>query len=248
MPRAANVAANAHHSVPSALPSTEPISAEPLGCPETGLVCPALAALFGPHAPINAEARNWVLALAPCADCRVAFECGRNSLRHLRLGQREREILTAAEAGALAVTEPGMSRSVSAARRRAAQSLGKAGLVASITPSLAERGRSQRATVALTELGRYVMAAYGRYIRAGKPVRWTRPLRGVSFPGRDPAELRDEAMARTQSALRDTLTELKGALVAAISRPLTSPEKLDAITRHLESKASLLRAVLEPSR
>jgi len=231
-----------------AAPAPEAAPPAPLACPETGVACAALEALFGTLAPAGEEARSWVMGLAPCTHCRVAFEYGRNTLRHLRLGQREREILIAAEAGAFAVTEPGMSRSVSAARRRAAQSLGKAGLVAAVSPAPFKGARAQRAMVTLTELGRYVMAAYGRYIKAGKPVRWTRPLRGISFPGLDPSELRDETLARTQSALRDTLNELKGVLVAAITKPQASPERLDAVTRHLETKATLLRAVLEPGR
>ena len=55
-------------------------------------------------------------------------------------------------------------------------------------------------------------------------------------------------MARTHSALRDTLDELKGVLIAAIARPQKNPDLLDSVTRHLERKATLLRAVLEPAR
>ncbi len=92
------------------------------------------------------------------------------------------------------------------------------------------------------------MIAYGRYITAGKPVRWTRPARGAVLPGRDPADLIGDTLALTQAALRDTLNDLKGVLVAAIGRPLKSPGTLDTVTRHLERKATLLKAVLEPSR
>ncbi len=189
------------------------------------------------------------MALAPCGQCRVGFETGRDALRHVRLGQREREILVAATTGPLTLTEPGMTRSLSAARRRAALSLGKAGLV---TPDVASStdGASgpKRATVALTELGNYVMSAYGRYLSAGKPVRWTRPLRGVSLPGHDPASLASEVLTRTETALRDTLTELKGVLLAAIGGRLKDPARLDAVTRHLEQKATLLKSVLEAAR
>ena len=92
------------------------------------------------------------------------------------------------------------------------------------------------------------MVAYGRYITAGKPVRWTRPARGAVLPGRDPADLIGETLALTQAALRNTLNDLKGVLIAAIGRPLKSPGLLDTVTRHLERKATLLKAVLEPSR
>jgi hypothetical protein len=152
----------------------------------------------------------------------------------------------------LAVTETGMTRSLSAARRRAALSLGKAGLVApAVMPQGAEADgapKAQRATVALTELGRYVMAAYGRFLVAGKPVRWTRPARGVALPGRDPSELRGEALAHTEAALRKTLNDLKEVLIAAIGGRLRDPGHLDGVTRHLEAKASLLKAVLQPAR
>ena len=228
--------------------------AQTLGCPESGAICPALVALFGPLAPAGDDARAWVQTLAPCAHCRVAFEAGRDRLRRARLGQREREVLLAAAAGgALVLTEPGMSRSVSASRRRAAQTLTRAGLVAPVpmpprTGGVPGASGSARATVALTALGRYVMAAYGRFLMGGKPVRWTRPARGVALPGRDPAELRDEALARTETALRDTLNELKGVLIAAVTRPQKSPGLLDSVTRHLEQKAALLKAVLAPAR
>ena len=169
----------------------------------------------------------------------------------MRLGQRERDILLAAAAhDALVLTEPGMSRSLSAARRRAALSLGKAGLVAPVVALASSRQKeagspaktAPRATIALTPLGRYVMVAYGRYITAGKPVRWTRPARGAVLPGRDPADLIGETLALTQAALRDTLNDLKGVLIAAIGRPLKSPGLLDTVTRHLERKATLLKA------
>lgn len=247
VPKAPHVAGPLHHGVPDpGGPPSEAPSA--LACPHTGAQCPALAALFAPLAPSGDEARAWLQAIAPCSHCRVTFETGRDRLRHVRLGQREREILLAATAGggALTLTEPGMSRSLSAARRRAALSLGKAGLV---TPSLApSRGGPARATVALTELGRYVMAAYGRFLAAGKPVRWTRPARGVLLPGRDPCGLRDETLSGAEAALRGTLDELKGVLVAAIGRQLKEPARLDSVTRHLERKATLLKAVLQPAR
>jgi hypothetical protein len=93
-----------------------------------------------------------------------------------------------------------------------------------------------------------VMAAYGRYLKAGKPIRWTRPARGITLPGRDPSLLGEQALSRTQSALRDTLNDLKGVLIAAISKPQNDPARLDAVTRHLEHKATLLKAVLDPAR
>ena len=127
-----------------------------------------------------------------------------------------------------------------AARRRAALSLSRAGLAA---PH--EDGRSQRAAIVLTELGSYVMSAFGRFISSGKPVRWTRPARGAALPGRDPAELLSETLARTEGALRGTLTELKGVLLAAIGGRYQDPARLDEVTRHLERKATMLRAVLE---
>lgn len=252
VPKASNAARLAQPFVPD-LADPSASTAPTLACAATGAACPALAALFGPLAPANGEARAWVMALAPCSDCRVAFESGRANLRKLRLGQREREILIAASAaGVLVVTEPGMSRSISAARRRAALSLGKAGLVAPVAMPRGEGPpgvlRPPRATIALTDLGRYVMAAYGRYLKAGKPIRWTRPARGITLPGRDPSLLGEQALSRTQSALRDTLNDLKGVLIAAISKPQNDPARLDAVTRHLEHKATLLKAVLDPAR
>lgn len=248
VPKASGVTGGAHHMVP-APHDASCAGASAAACPHTGEACPALAALFGPLGPHDDDARTWLLGLAPCSRCRVSFDAGRAHLRHLRLGQREREILlSAASGGPFAVTEPGMSRSVSAARRRAALSLGKAGLVApcdgrSVTPD-----RTSRATVQLTDLGRFVLAAYGRFLEAGKPVRWTRPARNVLAPGRDPSALVGETLARTETALRDTLSELKGVLVAAIGGRLKDPGRLDAVTLHLERKATLLKAVLQPVR
>ena len=250
MPVASEVAEPAQHPVPD--PAAHPgAPADPapaaLICRHTGAPCPALASLFASLNPTGPEAREWVQALAPCGFCRVAFEAERDGLRRLRLGQREREILLgAARAGILVLTEPGMARSLSASRRRAAQSLAKAGLV---SPAAAASGkRSTRAAVTLTELGRYVMAAYGRFLEGGKPVRWTRPASGVELPGCDPALLRDEALARTHTAMRTTLEDLKGVLVAAIAGRAKDPDSLDRVTRHLEQKATLLKAVLEPLR
>lgn len=267
MPKASNVAADVHHQMPpAAAAACAPGSA--LACPHTGALCPALQGLFAPleapapegtassgtyafPGPIQDEARAWLRALTPCEGCRVAFASGRDKLRHVRLGQREREILlAAASADRLVVTEPGMTRSLSAARRRAALSLTKAGLLAAAPmparPAVPGTPRAQRATVALTPLGRYVMQAYGRFLSAGKPVRWTRPARGSTLPGTEPDALVEDALARSQAALRETLDELKGVLVAAIGRPLKSPGLLDTVTRHLEHKATVLRAVLEP--
>lgn len=251
MPKASVVAEIAHPMVPGA-PNLPCPGAQALACPHTGGACPALAAVFGPLGPHDDGARAWLLGLAPCAQCRISFAAGRANLRHLRLGQREREILLAAAAGGpLTVTEPGMSRSVSAARRRAALSLGKAGLVTACDGGSAKALGPQRATVQLTDLGRFVLAAYGRFLKGGKPVRWTRPARDAMLPGREPSELVGDVLARTQGALRETLTELKGVLVAAIGGRLKDPSQLDVVTRHLERKATLLKAVLEsaqPSR
>lgn len=243
VPKASHVAESPHRAVPEA-----GAAVPALACPRTGTPCPALTALFAPLAPSGEEARAWLLSLAPCDHCRTAFEAGRDGLRRMRLGLREREILLAAATGPLVVTEAGMTRSLSAARRRAALVLGKAGLV---TPCQAPAKTSDgppRATVALSDLGHYVLAAYGRFLKAGKPVRWTRPARGAVLPGRDPAELGDETLARTDAALRATLAELKGVLVAAIGGRLKDPARLDAVTLHLERKATLLKAVLRPAR
>lgn len=252
LPKASFVAAPLQQHVPA--PAGAPREASPaLLCPRTATPCAALTGLFGTLTPAGDEAQAWVQALAPCAHCRVASKHGCDGLRRVRLGQREREVLiAAAESGTFVLTEPGMTRSLSAARRRAAQSLGKAGLVAPVarpagiaTPAGAG---PQRATIALTSLGHYVMGAYGRFIRAGKPIRWTRPARGVALPGRDPALLRDEVLASTETALRETLSDLKGVLIAAITKPQKDPLMLDSVTRHLEQKATLLKAVLAPSR
>lgn len=244
VPKASSVAAPLHRLVPDIAGAPEECPAG-LACPHTGTACPALAGLFGTLAPSGDDAGAWLRGLAPCSYCRVAFEARRDGLRRLRLGQREREILLAAAAadGPLTVTEPGMSRSLSAARRRAALSLDRAGLAEA---RLA--GRPQRATLVLTELGRYVMAAYGRYVTAGKPIRWTRPARGALLPGREPGALGPETLARAEAAMRGTLDELKRVLLAAIGGRFEDPERLDEVTRHLERKATLLRAVLAPAR
>jgi len=248
VPKASAVADPMHQMVP-AEPAAVPAAPSALVCPHTGAPCAALASLFSTLSPSGEEACGWIRALAPCSHCRVAFEAGRDRLRHLRLGQRERDILLAAACGApLVVTERGMSRSASAARRRAALSLGKAGLVRSLAGEADKGGGTARSTVALTELGGYVMAAYGRYLEGRKPIRWTRPSRAAVLPGRDPSLLREEALARTQAALRDILIELKGVLLAVIGRPLKDPGRVEAVTRHLEHKAAVLKAVLAPAR
>ncbi|MGE0024399.1 MAG: hypothetical protein AB7S70_12295 [Hyphomicrobium sp.] len=248
VPKASAVADPLDHLVPGAAAAV-PAAPSALFCPHTGAPCAALASLFSSLSPSGEEACGWLRALAPCSHCRVAFEAGRDRLRHLRLGQRERDILLAAASGApLVVTERGMLRSASAARRRAALSLGKAGLVRSLAADAGTGGGTARSTVALTELGHYVMAAYGRYLAGGKPIRWTRPARAAELPGRDPSLLREEALARTQAALRDILMDLKGVLLAVIGRPVKDPGRLEAVTRHLEHKAAVLKAVLAPTR
>lgn len=249
VPKASDVVEMAHHHVPLT-PTLAPLAAEvpeALLCRHTGRACPALASLFAGLAPAGPDARAWVQALAPCGQCLVSFQAERDSLRRLRLGQREREIFLAASeaSGALVLTEPGMSRSLSASRRRAGISLAKSGLVSSVTATPAG-GRAPRSAVTLTPLGRYVMEAYGRYLRAGKPVRWTRPAKGVNLPGCAPELLRDEALAATHTALHATLGDLKRVLIAAIARPSKDAGALDRLTRHLEEKATLLKAVLEP--
>jgi len=246
VPKASNVAGAVHPVMPA---PREAVAALPdaLLCRHTGAVCPALAALFSSLQPSGDEAAAWVQKLAPYSECRVAAPSGRDALRRMRLGQRERDILIEASAcEALTLTAPGMSRSLSAARRRAGQSLAKAGLVAPAPPVGAGPGGApaRRAAVSLTPLGRYVLQAYGRFLSSGQPVRWTRPLRGSELPGRDPSELRDVVLARCQTALRETLGELMGVLVAAVARPLKNPALLDSVTRHLEHKAAVLRAVL----
>lgn len=240
MPLAADDAPPAHHVVPDA------VAPHGFACPATGHPCPALAAVFGQVDPASEAALGWLGALAPCAGCRIACEHRLASLRHVRLGQREREILSgAAQSPVYVVTESGMSRSLSASRRRAAISLGKVGLVA---PIAGGESSLLRAAVSLTELGRYVMGAYGRFIVGGKAVRWTRPLKGVPLPGRDPSDLAGVALHNAEAALRDTLRDLKGVLVAAISGRFKDPGQLDTVTRHLEDKAILLRSVLGPGR
>jgi hypothetical protein len=225
--------------------------ADALICPHSGTPCPALTRLFGNRAIASETAKEWARKLAPCSSCRVDFEAQRSALRGVRLGQREREVLLgAAGSDIYIVTETGMSRSLSAARRRAAQSLMKAGLVSATTNCPDSQGqalpdqRQLRAQVSLTPLGRYVMAAFGRFIQGGKPVRWTRPAAGVVLPGREPSQLIDETVARTQAALKDTLNDLKRALVAAL-RPVRDRETLDAVTRHLERKVEGLKELLE---
>lgn len=258
MPVAPNVPGESHHPVPPPRlgGETAPAAyvdpgADALLCPHSGTPCPALTRLFG-NRPIASEtAQDWARKLAPCSSCRVDFEAQRSALRGLRLGQREREVLLgAAGSDIYIVTEAGMSRSLSAARRRAAQSLMKAGLVSATNDT--SEGKSQaladqshaRAQVSLTPLGRYVMAAFGRFIQGGKPVRWTRPAAGVAVPGKEPSQLIDETVARTQAALRDTLNDLKRALVAAL-RPVRDRDTLDAVTRHLERKVEGLKELLE---
>ena len=248
MPKASDVAEPAPQHVPEPETCADAVPAA-LICRHTGQACPALVSLFGGFSPSGPEARAWVQALAPCGHCRVSFEAERDGLRRLRLGQRERDILLAASdaQGAFILTEPGMSRSLSASRRRAALSLAKSGLVQSVTAT-PTGSRSPRSAVTLTLLGRYVMAAYGRFLKAGKPVRWTRPARGAELPGCDPTLLRDEALALTHTALHTTLDELKRVLIAAIARPSKDPGALDRLTRHLEDKAKVLKAVLAPLR
>lgn len=258
MPVAPDVLGDSHHAVPSprlggeAAPAGyEEAGSDALICQHSGTPCPALTRLFG-NRPVSSEtAKEWARKLAPCSSCRVDFEAQRSALRGLRLGQREREVLLGAAASdTYVVTEAGMSRSLSAARRRAALSLAKAGLVSATTDS--PDGKSQalpdqrhlRAQVSLTPLGRYVMAGFGRFIQGGKPVRWTRPAAGAELPGREPSQLIDETVARTQAALKDTLNDLKRALVAAL-RPVRDRDTLDAVTRHLERKVEGLKELLE---
>ena len=257
-PAAHDVSTEPHHVVPVGIPgeASSPVAADAaasaLLCPHSGTPCPALVRLFGNRQVSGATAQDWARKLAPCGSCRVDFDYRRSALRGLRLGQREREVLLgAAHWETFVVTEAGMSRSLSAARRRAAQSLGKAGLVsaptdtnAGVSPETGQDPRHPRAAVTLTPLGRYVMAAFGRYIEGGKPVRWTRPTAGVVTPGKDPSQLLDETVARTQAALRETLTDLKRALMAAL-RPVRDPGALDAVTRHLERKVQGLKELLE---
>jgi hypothetical protein len=253
MPVAPNVPGDQHHVVPPPAfrGETEPAAdceagLDALNCPHSGTPCPALVRLFGNRPVASETAQDWARKLAPCGSCRVDFEAQRSALRGLRLGQREREVLLgAAGADIYIVTEAGMSRSLSAARRRAAQSLIKSGLVSTTSaPEGKSDQRQYRAQVSLTPLGRYVMAAFGRYIQGGKPVRWTRPAAGAVLPGKEPSQLVDETVARTQAALKDTLTDLKSALIAAL-RPVRDRDTLDAVTRHLERKVQGLKELLE---
>ena len=257
MPVAPSVPGESHHLAPlRSAGGTAPaayVEAGPdaLLCPHSGTPCPALTRLFGNRQISSETAQDWARKLAPCGSCRVDFEAQRSALRGLRLGQREREVLLgAAGSDTYIVTEAGMSRSLSAARRRAAQSLMKAGLVSPTTDSPEGKDtavsdqRHHRAQVSLTPLGRYVMAAFGRFIQGGKPVRWTRPAAGIVLPGKEPSQLIDETVARTQAALKDTLNDLKRALVAAL-RPVRDRDTLDAVTRHLERKVEGLKELLE---
>jgi hypothetical protein len=142
-----------------------------------------------------------------------------------------------------------MGRAASASRRRAAQTLARAGLVA---PACAHKGAetaaglAPRAAVSLTPMGRYVLAAFGRYIEAGKPVRWTRPRAGTPLPGHDPSMLVDEALDLTRQELHKTLGDLKRVLIVAVGRPVRDPVLLDQVTLHLQRKAQGLRDLLAP--
>lgn len=258
MPAARDVPSDPHHLVPvsvgneCAASTPADAAASALHCPHSGTPCPALVPLFGDRPIAGATAQAWARKLAPCNSCQIDFETQCSALRGLRLGQREREVLLgAARSDTYVVTEAGMTRSLSASRRRAAQSLSKAGLVSAPTEVTAagrqatqQDSRQPRAAVTLTPLGRYVMAAFGRYIEGGKSVRWTRPAAGVVTPGKDPSQLLDETIARTQTALKETLGDLKRALVAAL-RPVRDPGALDAVTRHLERKVQGLKELLE---
>lgn len=233
------VANEALEPSPTNVASTPPSIS--LQCPFSSGPCPVLSRLFEGHsAPLSPAANAWVRELAPCESCRTCYVGGRQSLRGVRLGQREREVLiNAADMEVFTLTERGMTRSLSAARRRAAQSLIKAGLVV----SAAEHAHA-RAAVRLTPLGRYIMAAYGRFIRKGKPIRWDRPLARVVVPGVAPEGLHDEALARVNSAMRVTLKELTTVLFVAANRPVKDAARLEEVTRHLEAKAQGLRELL----
>jgi hypothetical protein len=221
-------------------------------CPHTRAPCPAMQKLLGHAAEAGGvSATDWVTRITPCGSCRIAFEAKRAALRGRRLGRREREVLLgAARSDAFAVTGHGMAKAKNAARRRAAQSLVRAGLVASVNvngPSDEEPGvpaHLARATVELTPMGRYVLAAYGRYIETGKPIRWTRPAAAARLPGADPATLVAEALERVRAELHATLGELKQVLVAAVARPIRDPALLDTVTRGLHEKAQGLRDLL----
>lgn len=225
-----------------------------LACPHLASLCPALAGLIGNSSVVSEEARDWTERVRPCASCRVAMNARRTQLAGLRLGKREREVLLgAARHEVFTVTSPGIGRSASAALRRAAQTLRRAGLLEPAIdpahPGAAEPGTaSLRAAVTLTPFGRYAMAAFGRFIERGSPVRWTRPKAGVPLPGKDPSDLVDEALALTRAELHRTLDELKRVLLAAIARPVRDPALLDAVTRRLQGKAQGLRDLLEAKR
>jgi hypothetical protein len=220
-----------------------------MACPHAAAPCPALKTLLGHSLVVSEEARAWSRRLAPCASCRIDYGARVRALKGLRLGKREREILIGATAQEVfVVTAPGMTRPVSAARRRAAQTLTRAGLVAGAAANGAASSNGQvRAAVALTPLGLYVLAAYGRFIEAAKPVRWDRPRANVPLPGSEPQLLASAVVERTRAELHETLDELKRVLIAAVVRPVRDPGLLDTVTRHLQSKAKGLRDLLEPA-
>lgn len=234
-------------------PPAEPVAvAEPAGsaldCLHAARPCPALVGLIGNSGSVSAEARDWVRRLQPCASCRVAMEAKRRQLSGLRLGKRERDVLLgASRQEAYVVTAPGLSRAASAALRRAARTLRQAGLVEPAAGTLESPGTG-RATVSLTPFGRYMMAAFGRFLERGTAVRWTRAKTGVAIPGREPEALVSEALALTREELARTLDELKRVLIAAIGRPVRDPARLETLTRHLQSKAQGLRDLLEQDR
>ncbi len=231
-------------------PVAPPPYSAPMACPHTAAPCPALKNLLGHSRLVSEEARAWSQRLAPCASCRVDYAARAGALRGLRLGKWEREILVGAAAQEVfVVTAPGMARSTSAARRRAAQTLVRAGLVTDAARGKNGEGPSGqvRAAVTLSPLGVYVLAAYGRFIVAGKAVRWDRPRAHVAMPGREPQSLAPEVVERTRSELHATLDELKRVLIAAVARPVRDPALLDTVTRHLQSKAKGLRDLLEPA-
>jgi hypothetical protein len=222
----------------------------PMACPHTAAPCPALKNLLGHSKLVSEEARAWSQRLAPCSACRIDFAARAGALKGLRLGKREREILAGAAVQEIyVVTAPGMARATSAARRRAAQTLARAGLVGG--PAKSENGAAPtaqaRAAVALTPLGLYVLAAFGRFIETGKAVRWDRPRAHVPMPGREPQSLAHEVLERTRTELHATLDELKRVLIAAVARPVRDPGLLESVTRHLQSKAKGLRDLLEPA-
>ena len=219
-------------------------------CPHMADPCPALVSLLGHTGVDSTEARAWIARVRPCESCRVSFEARRASLKGLRLGSREREILAGAAAEEVfVVTAPGMSRSLSAARRRAAQTLTRAGLVGAPPKGDGPGGApvQARAAVVLTTMGRYVLAAFGRFIEGDKPVRWTRPRAGVALPGREPSALVAEALELARAELHATLVDLKRVLFAAVARPVRDPGLLDSVTRQLQVKAKGLRDLLEPA-